>query len=132
MVVKSLDELNLNDSDLIKIEFSEIGNLGDRIIFHLDYILDYQTFETKSKLLVFEKCWKATLDLNFAVAPPDSIHSGIELKDTELLNSVFEKIQKLKLDAPNIIRHFYIETNVANSKINIIADNVLLIDSLSQ
>lgn len=129
MNVKSLDALNLHDSELIKIEISQTNGYQDRVILYLDYIDNYQTFGSTTKLLVFEQCWKVILDLNFGVAPPISILLGKELEDTELLRETSIVLGKINPDSLEKIKHFYIETISTNSKINIIAEDVLLLDT---
>lgn len=125
MIVEFFEDLNWHDSELIKIEIDE----QDRVILHIKYIEDYESFNTKIRFLVFERCLKVIVDANFGVASSNSILFGKEVLNSDLLQDVVKKWEKIN-SSTNKLRHFFIETNTTNSKINIIAEEVLFLDNL--
>jgi hypothetical protein len=105
MIVQSLAELNLHDSELIEMRIKM-----DEVFLLLDYIKDYKTLESERCYLVFGNCSEVNLKINPGVLPPDSIRCGEEWT---------EKTGK----------RVRIEMNTSTSVIEIVAQRMELIQS---
>lgn len=126
MVINSIEDLNLHDSELIKLEIDG----EDRVILQINYIESYEAFNTSLKFLVFEECLKVIVDANFGVASPNSILLGKEIANSDLLQNEIKKWEKIHSSTKKL-RHFFIETNTTNTKIDIIAEKVLFLDKMT-
>lgn len=73
MVVTSIDDLNLHDSELIEVLVD-----GDNVVMVLDYVDDYETMKCSRKRLVFSGCTEAHFKINPGYASPNSILCGDE------------------------------------------------------
>lgn len=127
MLVDSLNDLNVHDSDLLDviIENAESG----RVTMRLVYIEDYTTLRTSPKKLVFMGCVKALMDLRFGLTAPDSLRTGHEIERSAILDELREHFEGSGIPlAPNL-RHFYLETNSTASTFHIIAESVALEDT---
>lgn len=130
MIVEDIGLLNLHDSDLISITVRPTDEGDENISLRLDYLNDYQSFETAPKILVFGKCWDASLKMNFRYSGPDSILSAEELPDSDLIAKVRKRYEKMNLVPRTRLRHFVIKTNLTGSQIDIVAEELHLLDSV--
>ena len=128
-----LDELNLHDSELIDFRVIRVKEgEPDRIELYLDYIEDYDTVKTKRLRLVFTDCFQANLKLNFNMRPPDSILTGDEIRESDMLEEVKLKWKEMshghlglnkRVDS---LKHYRIEMNTTASVFDIIATGFVL------
>lgn len=73
MVVASIHDLNIHDSELIEVLVNK-----DNVVMLLDYIDDYETMKCSRKRLVFSGCSEAHFKINPDYASPNSILRGDE------------------------------------------------------
>jgi hypothetical protein len=126
MRVDSLNNLNLHDSELLKV----VIDTGDPslVILYLNYIEDYEAVSTSHKRLIFHDCLKVLIDANFGLLTPDSLRTGHELQQSSNLDEVKAKLQHARIPVSDDLTHFYLETNSTGSMFNIIARWVELED----
>ena len=89
MLIDSLSNINLHDSELVNVI---IENPRSRLIMHLLYVEDYKTMRTSQKRLLFSGCMKALIDLNLGVLTPDSLRTGHEIEQSAIIDELKEEI----------------------------------------
>lgn len=120
--------LNLHDSDLISVTVRTTDEGDENISLRLNYLNDYQSFETTPKILVFEKCWSASLKMNFRVEGPDAILSAEERNDTDLIKEVQRTWASIGTSPATRLRHFVIKTSSTGSQLDVVAERLRLSD----
>lgn len=75
---------------------------------------------TSIERLQFYDCYGFQADMHFGICPPDSIMSAHCCSDSEQLQTIRNKWNKIDLDLKNLL-HFNIQTNSTNSSIHIFA-----------
>jgi hypothetical protein len=121
MRITSLSDLNLHDSEVI--DFVIRNDQSSEAILYLDYIEDYETLNTSKKRLVFRGCVKVIVDANLLVTP-DSLRTGYEIESSEILDDIKTRLARVGIPMPNILKHFYLETNSNASVFNVIAETI--------
>ncbi len=106
--VKSIEELNINDSVLIK---TEVRN--DLVEMLLDYVEDYEKQTSSIRNLVFEQCRRVSFRINPGFDSPNSLLNAEET-------------------AKESIRCIRIEMNTTAGVIEIECANVFLSEAQSQ
>jgi UDP-galactopyranose mutase len=127
MIIKSLCDINLHDSELLGIRIDKVNGDADRIILDLNYIEDYETARMCLKELVFTGCMKAMFNLNFGVLTPDSLKGGFEVEESDLVKEVMAVFSRMNVGYQKELRHFQLETIATASRINIVAERVELL-----
>lgn len=102
MNVKSINDLNLHDSDLLQVIVKH-----DEAVMIIDYIDDYETGRQTRRELVFRGCTEIHFKINPGYASPESILGGKESPEGSR-------------------RRIEIETNTTASILEIVASSVEL------
>lgn len=112
--MKEFEEVLCHDAEIVEIliERSEPGIKDQVIIEAFSNNLNYR--------LVFEECYKVSLDLNMGVIAPESILSAKISKGSKELSSLKEKWKLHGVDLSKL-KEFKINTNSTNSDIIIFA-----------
>ncbi|MCE0484994.1 MAG: hypothetical protein LV479_12250 [Methylacidiphilales bacterium] len=105
MIVNSISDLNMHDSELLRVLIERT-----EVTMFLDYIEEYDPLKSSPKKLVFRECTNLVLTTHLGYASPDSILAAEEIN----LGSSGRK--------------FRITTNTTATTIEIIANIIELID----
>jgi len=73
MIVSSINDLNLHDSEILKVKI-----VDDKIVLLLDYIEDYESMRCAARQLIFSGCTEARFQINPSDASPNSIQYASE------------------------------------------------------
>lgn len=119
--VSSLSELNLHDSEVLGIS---VDRHADTIRVDLLYVEDYDTGASRPRSLVFSRCFKAVLDLNLVVAPPESILGGAEVSPSTLVEELRSRWSRAGTEISPPPRHYRLEMNTSGGMIDIVAGRV--------
>lgn len=129
MIIENIASLNLHDSELISAEIRTTDERDDNILLHLDYLLDYESFETKKKVLIFRRCWGARFDMHFRYSGSDRIYSAKETTESSFIDEIKNKYATVKLVPTSILRHFVIATGLSGSQLDVVAEELHLVNS---
>ena len=128
MIIQDIASPNLHDSHLVSITVRTTDEGDENISLRLNYLNDYQSFETTPKLLVFDNCWGAVFNANFRAEGPDSILSAEEVAESDFITEILEKYARVNLK-PNIrLRHFVIKTSLTGSRLEVVSEKARLMD----
>src|SRR5882762_3786268 len=66
MIIEDIDALNLHDSELISTTVRTTDSGDENVVLRLNYLIDDdESFEMKTKFLIFVRCWGAHYKMNF-------------------------------------------------------------------
>lgn len=128
MNIDDIASLNLHDSELISVLVMTTDEGDENISLRLNYLIDYESFESVPKALIFEGCWSSTLKMNFRVQRPDSILSAEEMIDSDFINEIRNRWSSIGFPQTTILRHFVITTSLSGSRLDIVAEKLRLCD----
>ncbi|MGD9560791.1 MAG: hypothetical protein AB7F88_00820 [Pyrinomonadaceae bacterium] len=132
MIVVNIASLNLHDSGVNSITVRTTDEGEENISLGLDYLTDYESFETVPKDLVFVRCWAAEIKANFRYSGPDLIFSAEELTDSHLIRQTREAFAKVNILPTSMLRHFIIVTGLTASRLEVVAEELRLVDALPE
>ena len=124
MIVESISSLNLHDSELMSIIVQTTDEGDENISLHLDYVLDYGSFNTQKRVLTFVRCWGAKLDMHFRYSGSDRIYSSIETNSSRFIDDVRNRYATANIIPTSRLRHFVITTGLSGSQLDIIAEEL--------
>jgi hypothetical protein len=124
MIVENISSLNLHDSELMSIMIQTTDQGDQNILLQLDYILDYESFDTQKRVLTFIRCWGAKLDMHFRYSGSDRIYESTETDDSQFIDEVRNKYAMANIIPTSRLRHFVITTGLSGSQVDIIAEEL--------
>ena len=126
MIVENISSINLHDSELTSIGIQTTDEGDENISLQLDYILDYESFNSQKQVLTFIRCWAAKFDMHFRYSGPDRIHSSTETDSSRFIDEVRNKYATAKIVPSSRLRHFIITTGLTGSQFDIVAEELML------
>jgi hypothetical protein len=120
--------LNLHDSIITELLIDKKNENSTNFTLTLDYVNDYESYNTVPKKLVFSGCYKIAISMNTGIIAPESISIGEEILLSDLIKEIGDMFKKTGVPFPNNLRHFRILTSSTSSLIDIVSGGVELID----
>jgi hypothetical protein len=126
MSTLNFSDLNLHDSQIIRMEIVFESEEGKSIRLLLRYVVDYETHEILKKWLIFDKCREIELTIHLGYANGHTIIESDEIAKSDLLSKAYEIGKSIGIK-PGSLNHYYFDTN-SGSRFNFIAETIKLED----
>ncbi|MBT3980879.1 MAG: hypothetical protein HOE90_05955 [Bacteriovoracaceae bacterium] len=113
--MKSFNDYDWHDSEILQIKINR-ESPGTKDI--IEILIKWPNDERN--IIVFEDCYKASLDLYMGIIAPEAILEAEVIDCSDQLKEIKLEWEKLGVDLTNL-KEFYINTNSSNSNLKIFA-----------